>query len=494
MMASTSRLLRLRRPSSRRELDAVRQAFTDLQIRAHSPRVPVSTLSGGNQQKVVLGKWLAARPTVLMLDEPTRGVDVGAKAEIYRLLFSAADRGLGVLVSSSEIPELLTLCDRVLVMFRGRVESDTLTGGGDRGAHRPLRGRRPVTSAATETEDRQRQRILDHAAGVWSATSRYAAVLVMLIVIFVVFAVTQDRFFTTANLENLLTSVSILWVVSIGMTFVVLTGGIDLSVGSLLALTGLILASLLNGVGLPAWLAVVLAVAAGGAIGAGVNGVLIGRFGLSFFVVTLGTLVLYRGIVNIWSDSETEYVVSPFIDAIGFGTWLGIATPIWIMLGTFVVAGVLLRWTYFGRDVYAVGGNIDAARLSGIPVARTIVLVYGIAGLCAALGGVIQVGRLGAASPLVGEDIPLQAAAAVLLGGTSFLGGVGGVVGTAVGVLFIGTLQNGLSIAGVASFWQQVVTGIILIAAVAIDRVQRSPGGLRRWRRRRAEASAPTGE
>ncbi len=221
----------------------------------------------------------------------------------------------------------------------------------------------------------------------------------------------------------------------------------------------------------------VLAVAAGGAIGAGVNGVLIGRFGLSFFVVTLGTLVLYRGIVNIWSDSETEYVVSPFIDAIGFGTWLGIATPIWIMLGTFVVAGVLLRWTYFGRDVYAVGGNIDAARLSGITVARTIVLVYGIAGLCAALGGVVQVGRLGAASPLVGEDIPLQAAAAVLLGGTSFLGGVGGVVGTAVGVLFIGTLQNGLSIAGVSSFWQQVVTGIILIAAVAIDRVQRSPSG-----------------
>jgi ribose transport system permease protein len=340
-----------------------------------------------------------------------------------------------------------------------------------------------VTSATTQVQDGRRQRVLDHAAGVWSATNRYAAVLVMLVGIFVFFAVTQDRFLTSANVENLLTSVSILWVVSIGMTFVVLTGGIDLSVGSLLALSGLIVEALFNNVGAPAWLAVVLAVLAGAAIGAAVNGVLIGRFGLSFFVVTLGTLVLYRGIVNLWSDARTEYVAAPFVDWIGFGTEVGVATPIWIMLATFALATVLLRWTYFGRDVYAVGGNIDAARLSGIPVARTLILVYAIAGVCAALGGMIQVGRLGAASPLVGQDIPLQAAAAVLLGGTSFLGGVGGVMGTVVGVLFIGTLQNGLSIAGVASFWQQVVTGVILITAVVIDRLQQSPRGRLRVRR-----------
>jgi ribose/xylose/arabinose/galactoside ABC-type transport system permease subunit len=251
--------------------------------------------------------------------------------------------------------------------------------------------------------------VLEHAAGVWSATSRYAAVLVLLAGIFVYFSVTQDRFLTGANIENLLTSVSILWVVSIGMTFVVLTGGIDLSVGSLLALTGLIISQLFNDAGLPAWLAVVLAVLAGAVIGGGVNGVLIGRFGLSFFVVTLGTLVLYRGIDNLWSDTKTTYVVDPFIDGIGFGELLGVATPIWIMLATFVVAFVVLRWTYFGRDVYAVGGNIEAARLSGINAARTLILVYAIAGLCAALGGAIQTGRLGAASPLVGEDIPLQA-------------------------------------------------------------------------------------
>jgi ribose/xylose/arabinose/galactoside ABC-type transport system permease subunit len=339
-----------------------------------------------------------------------------------------------------------------------------------------------MTSAASI--DPRRQRLLDHAAGVWAASSRYAAVLILLVTIFVVLSITQENFFTRPNIENLLTSVSILFVVSIGMTFVVLTAGIDLSVGSTLALMGILLSYLFNDLGLPAWLAVLGTLIAGAMLGALVNGVLIGKVGLSFFVVTLGTLSLYQGIVNIWSGTETTYITTPLIDWFGFGHVGGIPSPILIMVATYVVAFVVLRWTYFGRDVYAVGGNIEAARLSGINVARTLIMVYGITGLAAALGGIIQAGRLGAASPLVGTSIPLDAAAAVLLGGTSFTGGVGGVTGTAIGVLFIGTLQNGLSIAGVSSFWQQVVTGTILILAVAIDRLQQNPSG--RFRRVRS--------
>jgi len=317
-------------------------------------------------------------------------------------------------------------------------------------------------------------------SGGWASASRFAVVLALLVVLFVVFSITQPDFLGGSNIKNLLASVSILFVISIGMTFVVLTGGIDLSVGSLLALSGLILSKLFNEAGLPIGLAVLATILAGALIGGGVNGVLIGRVGLSFFVVTLGTLSLYRGIVNIWSGTKTTYIDSPLMSDIGFKEILGLPIPVWIMLATFLVALVVLRWTYFGRDVYAVGGNIEAARLSGINVARTIVAVYAIAGLCAAIGGVIQSARLGAASPLVGESTPLDAAAAVLLGGTSFLGGVGGVTGTAVAVLFIGTLQNGLSIAGVSSFWQQVVTGAILIVAIAIDRIQQDPIRFRR--------------
>ena len=327
----------------------------------------------------------------------------------------------------------------------------------------------------------------------WSTISRYGTVLVLLVAIFVYFSASQQNFLTGANIQNLLAGVSILWIVSMGMTFVVLTGGIDLSVGALLALSGLVLAKLFNGAGVPALVAVLLTIAIAAVIGGGVNGMLIGRAGLSFFVVTLGTMSLYTGIVNIWSQTKTEYISSSLVGGIGFGKALGLTTPVWFMIGTFLVAFVVLRWTYFGRDVYAVGGNIDAARLSGINVARTLICAYAIAGLCSGIGGVIQAGRLGAASPLVGADIPLSSAAGVLLGGTSFSGGVGGVAGTAVGVLFIGTLQNGLSIAGVSSFWQQIVTGSILIAAIGIDRLQRNPSG--RFRRRSgASAHGPTSQ
>jgi ribose transport system permease protein len=316
--------------------------------------------------------------------------------------------------------------------------------------------------------------------------SRYAAVLTLLIGIAVFFAASEGaKFVSRANLENLLASVSILWVVSMGMTFVVLTGGIDLSVGAVLALSGLVLSKLFNGVGVPALPAVLLTLAIGALIGGAVNGMLIGRAGLSFFVVTLGTASLYQGSVSIWSETKTTYIDSHLVDQIGFGSFLGLAMPIWIMIVVFAIAFVVLRWTYFGRDVYAVGGNIDAARLSGINVTATIVAVYAIVGLCAALAGIIQAGRLGASSPIVGADIPLSAAAAVLLGGTSFIGGIGGVTGTAVGVLFIGTLQNGLAIRGVSSFWQQVVTGAILVLAVGIDRIQQNPGAMRFRRRRK---------
>jgi ribose transport system permease protein len=325
-----------------------------------------------------------------------------------------------------------------------------------------------------------RARVSSGAAEAWTAASRFAVVALMLLVIFVVFSVTQADFLTSSNIQNLLSSVSILFVISIGMTFVVLTGGIDLSVGSLLALSGLVLSKLFNGVGLPIVLAVLITIVAGALIGGCVNGVLIGRVGLSFFVVTLGTLSLYRGIVNIWSGTKTTYINSTLMNDIGFRHVLGLPVPIWIMIVVYLVAFVILRWTYFGRDVYAVGGNIEAARLSGINVPRTLMLVYAIAGLAAAIGGIVQAARLGASSPLVGDSTPLDAAAAVLLGGTSFLGGVGGVTGTAAAVLFIGTLQNGLSIAGVSSFWQQVVTGAILIVAISIDRIQRDPGRFRR--------------
>lgn len=305
---------------------------------------------------------------------------------------------------------------------------------------------------------------------------RFLAVLLLLVFVFVYFSLTESRFATSADIDALLTSASILWMVSIGLTFVMLTGGFDLSLGSLLALAGICLGHLMVGSGIPFGFAIAITLIFGLALGSLVNGVLIGRMGLPFLVVTLGTLTLYGGLVDLWSKSFTTEIVNNSLTALAFNHAAGVPVPVWIMVGVFIVALYLQRSTYFGRDVYAVGGSADAARLSGVRVSRTLIAVYGIAGLLAALAGVLQDARIGAASPLVGGTVIFDAAAAVLLGGTSFAGGVGGVGGTAIGVLFLATLQQGLSVSGVQDYWQQIITGGILIVVVLIDRIQR--GGL----------------
>ena len=314
--------------------------------------------------------------------------------------------------------------------------------------------------------------------------------LVLFAVLFTTFAVTQERFFTSANVEALLTSAAILWVVAIGLTFVMLAGGFDLSVGSMLALSSIALGAFVNDAGLPPLVAVAAALVFGAVLGA-FNGVLVGRLGLSFLVVTLGTLILYRGLVNLWSGRRTDQVLSPFLDALAFDGFLGVPFPVWLMVATFAAALYVQRSTYFGRDVYAVGGNPDAARLSGVRVGRTIIAVYAISGLLAAIAGILQTARIGAASPQVGEAVLFDAAAAVLLGGTSFAGGLGGVGGTAVGVLFLATLQNGLSVAGFESYWQQILTGAILLVAILLDRFQRRGGARRGAARASSDAPPP---
>lgn len=318
-----------------------------------------------------------------------------------------------------------------------------------------------------------------------AASRHFLPVLVVLVLLVVAFAVTQDGFLTSANMRTLLTGVSMLFVVSIGMTFVLISGGVDLSIGPVIALSGLVLAAVLE-LGVPALPAALLVVVAGALVGGLVNGVLIGRLNLSFFLVTLASMTALTGVVNLWSDTKTTFVSDAFIGDIGMGSLAGVPNPVWIMIGTFLLALYVQQRTYLGRDIYAVGGSIAAARLSGIRTSRTVLIVYAISGAAAALASLIAVGRIGAASPQIDNTIALSAAAAVLLGGTSLTGGAGGVGGTVFGVLFIGVLQNGLAIAGVPSFWQQIVTGVILVAAVLGDRVV--------LRRRRVVTDPGTGE
>lgn len=334
------------------------------------------------------------------------------------------------------------------------------------------------TSAATETRTPAQaggpRAVL---ARRWAATARFRPVLLILVVLFTFFSITQDGFFDATNLKNLLTGASMLWILSIAMTFVLISGGFDLSAGAILVLSGIFLAKVLS-TGLNPWVAVILTVAFGALVGGVINGVLIGHLRLNFFVVTLASMTALTGVVNLWSETKTEFVHTPLIGTIGIGEVWGLPTPIWLMIGTAVIGLLVQHRTYLGRDIFAVGGSAVAARLAGIRTGRTIVIVYAISGGAAALAGIIAVGRIGAASPQMDMSLALNAAAAVMLGGTSLMGGSGGIGGTIFGVLFIGVLSNGLSIAGVEAFWQQVVTGVILVLAVLGDRGDAA--GLRR--------------
>jgi ribose transport system permease protein len=301
-------------------------------------------------------------------------------------------------------------------------------------------------------------------------TRRFLGVSVALLIMMVFLTIKEDAFLTSTNQTNILRSVAVLFMVSIGNTYVLLTAGFDLSVGSMLSLGGVALAGFL-GESIDPWLAIVLTLLLCTLIGGLLNGVLIGKAGLSFFVVTLASLSLLRGAVFVHTEGKTERVSDDVVAKVGDGKVGGLSVPILLMLATLAISLFVLHYTRFGRAVYAVGGNKEAARLSGINTAMVIIAVYAISGFFAGVAGVIQTGRLASAAPVAGTGIELSAAAAVLLGGTSFSGGSGGVGGTAVGVLFIGVLRNGLGLMGVSSFWQDVVTGVILIAAIGIDRV-----------------------
>ena len=308
------------------------------------------------------------------------------------------------------------------------------------------------------------------ARSVWNGTRGFRPVLMLLIALMIFLSLTESAFFTINNLQNVAGSVSVLWIVALGATFVQLSGGIDLSSGAVAALAGICLAKLLA-TGLPGWLVVVAVIAFGAVVGALLNGVLVGLFRLNVFVVTLASMTAITGAVSLWSNTQSAYVSSPVVNRLAVSTLLGRPMPIWIMAGTFLIFLYVQTRTYFGRDIYAVGGSLTAARLSGIRTSRTILIVWAVAGAMAALAGVIAVGRIGAAAPQPDNTLPLNAIAAILLGGSALSGGVGGVGGTALGVLFIGVLQNGLSLSGAPTYWQQIVTGIILVTAVLGDRV-----------------------
>ncbi len=291
-----------------------------------------------------------------------------------------------------------------------------------------------------------------------------------LILLIIVVSILNPSFLDLSNLLNLLRQISINGLIAFGMTFIILTGGIDLSVGSILALSSAFIALMITS-GVDPIIALIIGVLIGFVLGA-VNGLLVTKGNMAPFIATLATMTIFRGLTLVITDGNpiTNLGDSYLFQLFGKGYFIGIPVPAVTMIIVFVILLIILQKTTFGRHTYAIGGNEVAAKILGIKVNKIKFLIYGISGLMSALAGGILTSRLNSAQPTAGTSYELDAIAAVVLGGTSLTGGKGRIVGTLIGVLIIGVLNNGLNLLGVSSFYQQVVKGVVILIAVLIDR------------------------
>jgi putative xylitol transport system permease protein len=304
-------------------------------------------------------------------------------------------------------------------------------------------------------------------------------ILIALGLVCVVLAIVNEHFLSTRNILNVLRQTSINGILAIGMTFVILTRGIDLSVGSVVALSGIVAASLATtsstamvaGGPYPAFLAIAVGLSVGMSCGA-VSGVVVARFAVPAFVATLGMLSAARGLTLLYGNGRPVPALTPEFRWMGTGEVFGIPMPVVLFAIVFAIAWWVLNATRFGRQVYAAGGNPHAAEVSGINVKRIRLIVYVISGGLAGLAGMMLAARTGSALPQAGIAYELDAIAAVVIGGTSLAGGVGRVTGTVIGALLIGVVNNGLDLMGVESYYQQVIKGVLIVAAVMLDQAR----------------------
>ena len=294
--------------------------------------------------------------------------------------------------------------------------------------------------------------------------------LVGLIGFSIIVSILNPRFLSFMNILNVLRQTSVNSVIAIGMTLVILTGGIDLSVGSILAISGALCAGMMA-MGINSVVAIILSLVAGFLFGV-LNGVLVSKGKLQPFIVTLVTMTLLRGATLVYTDGKPIPVRDGgyLFENIGEGYLFNIPIPIYIMVLLFVAGYFVLNHTKFGRYIYAIGGNEEATKLSGINTDKIKVLVYGISGILSALAGIIITSRLWSAQPTAGSGYELDAIAAVVLGGTSLAGGVGRITGTALGAIIIGVLGNALNLLDVSSYYQMMIKAIVILAAVLMDR------------------------
>ncbi len=437
------------------------RSMRETNVRAGSMEQAIGTLSGGNQQKVVFGRWQATEPKAILLDEPTRGVDVGAKAEIHKLVCDMAERGAAVLLISSELPEVMAMSDRVVTLSAGRV-TGTFNPRTD--------SEEAIAAAAVPKSSGDDGGRADTGPGLAARFLRFrelGLVGFILALSIVMTALRPDSFATTENFLDILANAALPAIMAQGAMLIICAGGIDISVGSMMGLVAAA-AALAVKAGCPPVVCLLLAVALGvgfSLMNAGVA--LTAR--IHPIIVTLAGLNIYQGIMRIVTGGREVMQLPDAYRALGDGRLLGIPKLAWYVIAVTIITHILLRYTIWGRRVLALGNSENAARLIGLSKTRLTLLAFGWSGALVGLAAVLAPAYYGKVQSNTGAGMELKAIAAAVIGGTNILGGRGSAFGTLLGAFLVALLYNVLILLEASSYWQNIFVGGLILLALGVD-------------------------
>ncbi|MBV9645492.1 MAG: ATP-binding cassette domain-containing protein [Verrucomicrobia bacterium] len=478
-----------------REAHIAREFAARMRVVATGVEQPTNTVSGGNQQKVLLAKWLIPSPRILILDQPTRGIDVGAKAEIHHIISGLAGQGMAIVLISDDAREVIGMADRIIVFRAGRFAAEFVRSSFDReaillaAAH--LAREHDTSEPVRGQLSRSRKTLrafpsISLFMGGLLRVREFGLILALLIICAAV-TMRERRFLQPANLEQVALSATLVCMVALGEALVIIAKQIDLSVGAMVAMSAFVSAAWLERHP-DGWILSVLLIgcAVGSALGV-VNALLVALFRIPAIVATLGTLAIYRGGVIVLAGGRqiSATVLPESYGEIARAHLAGVPLLVWLAILLTVGFGLAARFTRTGRNLYALGSNQESARFAGIDERRHLALVFILSGLLCGFVGVLWGARFGTVDAVIAPDLHLQAISAVVVGGVSIFGGSGTVYGAALGAVIFAVLQNGVQLLGINQFWLEAVIGCaILITVIFYSHLARRAEQVERGSRR----------
>ncbi len=455
--------------SKRKEITKAEEIIKAYNVKTSNLNKEIKFLSGGNQQKVIIGRSTCTEPKILIFDEPTKGIDIGAKTEVYRLMKELAEKGIAIILISSEMDEIKKCANRIICMYHGEVTGECNYGSEKEEILKAILGIK-----TSDEEDRLMSREYENkqkasAADILKTLSRNSVALIgsVLILMMIIATIFSPHFLTIFNLQSLMRDIAFIGMVAVAQSLLLLIGELDLSVGKIATLSGVLGGILMTSMKVNPFLAFAIGLLSGILFGM-INGLLVTKLRLNSMVTTIGMQSLYGGITLVITKGKAVTNIPDAIFFLGKGNIGVFPIPFIFAIVVLIVIVYFVTKTKTGRYIYAIGNSREASKIMGIRVDAVRVLIYGIVGFISALAGMLYVARLGSAQAAIGNNWPMNSIASSVIGGVSLTGGVGSPVGAIIGSAIICVISNVIVLFGVNVYWQEAVSGFVVVIAIAL--------------------------